>query len=326
MGAMGGADAVQAPRPLPAGHTKRAVLRVAARKAAAGASSEWEFFTRLEAAGVLVRPRLSERTPGAVTGYAVSLPGHVDAEGFQFWYGGGRLAADLTLPRLRRMWAGERPGTDTPRLTPEERTAIWVHAEDIARSAAEQIRNWARTDPAAAADAAWAASDALHVAAKTVGSRELQAAADAYDRAARQPFGRIPRPSATGSRLRSAARLLALAGSVDRHTLSSIKLVANLGTLATAVGDLRQVQRRAAQAASARAAAEWLFAASPAVKTAAGVQGVRLPGSAADLARDDFAGGLEPPRPGARPGPVAPNPLAGRGPDDQPRRPRRSGR
>ena len=74
--------------------------------AAAGARTEDEFFARLAQAGVLVRRRLSTRNAGEVTGYAVGLPQHVGKDGQPIWYGGGKLAADLTLPKLRNRWAG----------------------------------------------------------------------------------------------------------------------------------------------------------------------------------------------------------------------------
>jgi len=64
------------------------------------ASSEQEFFARLSDAGVLVRKRFSTRNPGEVTGYAVALPADTTPGG-PVWFGGGKLAADLTLPRLR---------------------------------------------------------------------------------------------------------------------------------------------------------------------------------------------------------------------------------
>ena len=58
---------------------------------------------------MLVRKRFSARNPGQVTGYAVALPGDTAKDGGPVWYGGGKLAADLTLPKLRRRWTG--PGT-----------------------------------------------------------------------------------------------------------------------------------------------------------------------------------------------------------------------
>ena len=84
----------------------RVTLRREVCAAAAGAGSEREFFARLEQAGVLVRKRLSTVHPGEVTGYAVGLADHTTKDGSVIWYGGGKLAADLTLPKLRARWAG----------------------------------------------------------------------------------------------------------------------------------------------------------------------------------------------------------------------------
>ena len=118
----------------------RITLRRAVSTAAAGAASEQEFFARLDRAGVLVRKRFSTRNPGEVTGYAVALPHDTTRAGASVWFGGGKLAADLTLPKLRCRWqaTGPRPGD---RFTAAERAAIWEHAARTAAGAAEQIRN-----------------------------------------------------------------------------------------------------------------------------------------------------------------------------------------
>jgi hypothetical protein len=72
--------------------------------AAAGARTEQEFFARLAEAGVQVRYRHSKTDPSQITGYAVGLPQHTSADGQPIWYSGGKLAADLTLPKLRSRW------------------------------------------------------------------------------------------------------------------------------------------------------------------------------------------------------------------------------
>ena len=82
----------------------RVTLRRHVAAAAAGARSEPEFFAALARRGVQVRLRYSEHTPGEVTGYAVTMPGAVTAAGEPVWFGGGKLAPDLTLPKLRRRW------------------------------------------------------------------------------------------------------------------------------------------------------------------------------------------------------------------------------
>jgi hypothetical protein len=241
----------------------RAVLRRAVTEAAQQAGDEAGFFAGLRAAGVQVRLRFSEVDPGQVTGYSVGLAGHPGPDGAPAWNGGGRLAAGLTLPRLRAGWAGGpagAPGRSGPfRFTASERDAIYGHAARQAAAAAEHIRRCASADPGAAADAAWAAGDALHVAARALGSPWLRRAADAYDRAARAPYGRVPPQTPEAERLRTAGRLLGLLGCAPGDgTLVSAVLLAGLVALAAAIADLRQTQQHAAQAAVARAAAEHL--------------------------------------------------------------------
>ena len=242
----------------------RITLRRQVTTAAAAATSEQEFFARLDQAGVLVRKRFSARNPGEVTGYAVAMPGDTTRDGGPVWYGGGKLAADLSWPKLRQRWTPHRtaPGSGHLNLTAEERDAVWEHATRVAADATAQIRSLAWADPAAAADAAWATSDTLHVAAATLGSRILRQAADAYDRAARAPSGRIPPPTPAGNRLRQAAGLLsAFAYLTGDRSLTPVVLITRLAALAEAVAELRDAQQHAAQAAAARAAAERLYAA-----------------------------------------------------------------
>ena len=76
----------------------RAVLRARVTVAAGQAWDDAGFFALLREAGVLVRLRYSETTPGEVTGYAVALSGHAGQDGEPRWYGGARLASGLTLP------------------------------------------------------------------------------------------------------------------------------------------------------------------------------------------------------------------------------------
>jgi hypothetical protein len=297
----------------------RVTLRRLVCTAAAGAGSDEEFFARLAKAGVQARKRFSARDPGQVTGYAVSLPGDTAKDGGLVWYGGGRLAADLTWPKLRQRWtrSGTAPGD---RLTSAERDAIWEHAARTADDTAAWIRRLGGNDPAAAADAAWAAGDTLHVAAAALGSRILRQAADAYDRAARAPYGRIPRPSPAGNSLRRAARLLsAFAFASGDQSVSQVRLLTRLATLAEAVSMLRQSQQRAAQAASALNAAERLHTAAGTLLTPARGQQTAIR-SAAALADAGF-----PHPPHLRPA-DSPAPSTRRPAQPDPRPPRRRGR
>ena len=108
----------------------------------------------------------------------------------------------------------------------------------------------AATDPVAASDTAWAASDTLHAAAAALGSRVLRQAADSYARAARMPYARIPRPTPAGNSLRQTARLLSRAALPGQNPAAvHAGLVTQLAALVEAVSELRQAQQHAAQAA-----------------------------------------------------------------------------
>jgi hypothetical protein len=288
----------------------RAVLRNIVTETAQQARDEAGFFAGLRQAGVLVRLRFSQTCLGQVTGYAVGLPGHDDRDAVPAWYGGGRLAAELTLPRLRRGWgsppnAPQRSGMF--RFTAPEQNAIFEHAARQASAAAEHIRRAARGDPGSAADAAWAAADILHVAAKVLRSPDLRRAADTYDRTARARYGRVPRATNAGHQLRAAARLIAMTGqATGDSTLIAMALAANLAALAVAVAELRRAQQHAAQAAAARAAAVRLFAVSSPASAGWRWQQDRRRTTltAATIARGDFPARSRPPRP-APPGHAA---------------------
>jgi hypothetical protein len=231
------------------------------------------------------------------------------------WFGGGKLAADLTLPKLRCRWAGSTAGAQAGAggLTAQERSAIWEHAARTAAQAAGQIRSLtAAGDPAAAADAAWAAGDTLHAAAAALRSRVVRQAAAAYDRAARARYGRIPSPTPAGNSLRRVARLLSAAAFTGQdRTLAQIAFIARLAALAEAVSELRDAQQHAAQAAAARRAAERLHAARTGGDFA---QDSQQAATVAQLAREGFPAMPRPRRPAAtapgtrRPGtPVVPS-------------------
>ena len=307
----------------------RVTLRRHVCGAAAGARTEREFFNRLASAGVLVHGRYSAQHPGQVSGYAVGLPRHRSRGSGVIWYGGGKLAADLTVPKLRGRWeprsrsaeqsVGCVPGVGAEAgrlaaddLTVGERELIYGHAARQAAHAAEHIRYCARRDPGRAADATWAAADALHAAARITSSRALRCPADAYDRAARAPFGRLPPRTIAGNRLRTAARTLALLGQPDGDVyLAALALIGNLVALTLAVAELRQAQQQTERAAAARTAAEHLRAAAAEFRSRAprfGQADVRRRPrrwSPADVARYEAAA---PPLPG-RAGPAHPDPA-----------------
>ena len=217
---------------------------------------------------MLVRERESERTPGQLTGYAVALRpsagagAGATAEGRPVFYGGGKLAPDLTLPQLQARWAGHDDdvsrgydGTATGvasaaatgstgstaapavsaggrvELSDVERRQLWTRAENDVRHATATVNAALREGASAhqlaeATDAAWAANDYLAATARLVegrgGAGPLAGAARHYDRAARQPGGRPPVAGRAGTRLRQGAALLALAGAAGRHETTSL--------------------------------------------------------------------------------------------------------
>lgn len=297
-------------RPEPA----RVTLRRMVITAAAGARSDTEFLDRLASAGAQVRIRLSVTRPGQVTGYSVSLPSDTASDGNAVWYGGGKLAADLSWPRLRQRWTGPAPGRNE-QFTPAERMAIWEHAARTASEATARIQQITRTDPADATDAAWAAGDLLHVAAAALGSKALHQAADAFERAARPPYARIPAPTPAGTSLRRAARLISAYSYVSGdRTLHPVILLTRFAALAEALAVLHQSQQRADQAASALGTARDLHAAATAYGS------IRTPArNAAALAADSFPriarpstdAPAEPGVPRPAPSPLRPAPRRG---------------
>ena len=240
-------------------------LRRQVRFAAAATSSTVEFFDELRDAGVLVRLRHSDIDPTQVTGYAVALPDFTTAAGDPVFYSGGRLAADLTLPKLRSRWGEHqaRPTAAVPAADRPTRAHAYEQAAEQVRQATEEIRRLAGNDPAAATSAAYAAADVLTVTARMLEGDQpgpLTRAADAVDRAAREPFGRVPPRTARAEGLRSMSRLLALMGRLgdDKATFIALRMILDLSRLAESLGELREAQDRLHQARAARSGAQLL--------------------------------------------------------------------
>jgi hypothetical protein len=187
------------------------------RVAAADADGPDEFLGRLKSAGLLVRPRLSQLEPGGITGYSVALPGHRTAAGQPVWYGGSKLAADLSWTRLSQKWdrlAAGHPGT-------------------LADQTADLLQLLARRHEGR-------------------GGGPLTAAATSFERTRREPFNRVA-PSQASAVARSIAR--AVPSSRGRQTADVARTLDALVDLMNAVSRLRAAQGRPAQQQAAAFAA-----------------------------------------------------------------------
>jgi hypothetical protein len=143
-------------------------------RACSGASrNESEFLAGLREQGLQARPRYAEGGTSKVVGYSVRLAGGEPDRGRPVWYGGGRLARDLTLPALRRSWgqdnaeehrgvnqwksqndgAGECPSPAERRVALEERGLLWHRCTAEIERVRLQLRA-AGSDPAVCAHAA----------------------------------------------------------------------------------------------------------------------------------------------------------------------------
>lgn len=238
--------------------TDRGRLRREVRAVAVAAADPGDFIDRLRRAGLLVHERWSSLDPSVRTGYAVALP---DATGPAIFFAGGKLAPDLTLPRLTATWTAASPVAATPsgqrhRPTPDERRAMWQQAREVVEEVAARVEVGAApgappVDPAGARDLlaglAWSLEGGAGGA--------LTSAAELLDRAAREPYHRPVRPDADGLRLRHAARLIAASGRRSPNA-NSAALVSALVVLIDGIAALRAAQQHAAQAGAARQAAD----------------------------------------------------------------------
>ncbi|MEU8164908.1 relaxase [Micromonospora sp. NPDC049004] len=243
--------------------TPRDELRRRVRTAVAAAGSEEEFFARLRAAGLLVRLRHSSTDPRQITGYAVALPTGRTNGGQPVYFGGGRLAPDMTLPKLRLRWGTP---TSLPAARPvgrTERVDAMRQAATVVTAAADDIHREARAAPGRAQATAVAAADLLtSLAASLEGDRRgpLHRAAEVFDRAARDLYGRVHTSTSRSQEMRAMSRLIALLGRIsgDDDTVAALALVTDLARLADTLEQLRSAQQRLHQAEAARSAADAL--------------------------------------------------------------------
>ncbi|MEU8621867.1 mobilization protein [Streptomyces sp. NPDC048623] len=185
--------------------TARHWLREQAYAVAAAVRNEADYFTVLQSLGIKVKTRLGPET-GDVIGYSLAAPGDTNTAGEPVWYGGSKLAPDLSINRLRERLPDQKVA-DHPRYVADP-AAPWHHTTTAIHAAHTVLDS---DDDAAAQGHLAAFGDALYnIASATTGPHraELQAAAMAFNRA-RRSATRADHQAATA--LRKAAKELAYA-------------------------------------------------------------------------------------------------------------------
>ncbi|MGV9277729.1 relaxase/mobilization nuclease domain-containing protein [Streptomyces griseosporeus] len=224
--------------------TARETLQRAVREAAAAATSDSDFFARLGAAGLRVQQRIAP--DGNITGYSVALPGDRDGSQQPVWFSGSRLAADLSLPRVRERW---QTGSAARPIAPAE---AWAMAEVKVRQAAAQLGagglHQGAGDVAALGDLVVVAA----VVAPRLVRQQIREAAWEFERASRAPAARSLEGQARALYRESAqvlSKSVAAAGRSD--TAAALGFLLALVTAVEASRRWHEAQEHRAQAHAA---------------------------------------------------------------------------
>ncbi|SHN19751.1 relaxase/mobilization nuclease domain-containing protein [Cryptosporangium aurantiacum] len=237
--------------------TARDQLRRRVRAAAVESADVEDFFAHLRRAGLLVRLRYSAQDPSAITGYAVALPGDRTADDTPVFYGGGRLAPDLSLSRLRQRWTSPPSTRFPPRVDPQLRA--WI-LDQISLTIQDALTPRPRAGVDARIAFAAAATDVITVLAERLPIRDrddVRDAADTLHRAVAEPLPPTRRPVPHADGLRAMGRLIAVMEQISDHTdlFAVLRLLNNLARLSESLADVRDAQQRTHQAEVARHAA-----------------------------------------------------------------------
>lgn len=230
----------------------RSLLALKVRGCASASQDEAEFVRRMRRTGLLVRARFADGRTDVVAGYSVAE--RPQAGERPIWYGGGHLARDLSLPRLRDGWPDTPTGASDAaaewnaakrgrrvvsagRETTEPDPEMWAkqHEElsvlvDRLRSVPVEDRDtWATVArQTAGAFAAWS-----HATEDTPG--DLAAAAGALSLSA-QTHRRTVRPDKVGTvAISGTAMLLASAARGGQGTVAEAAMIRQLLRLTQAV-------------------------------------------------------------------------------------------
>lgn len=236
------------------------------RACATSSRDEAEFVRRMRREGVLVSPRFADGRTDVVTGYKVAQRPPKGER--PVWFGGGRLARDLTLPRLRQDWpdtpesatsaAAEwtaakrhrRPvtqGREAEEIHPE----AWRQAQGDLAAVRERLRSVPVGDRDAWAAVARETSGVFAAWSRRVGGEQGRALAQASDALALSAQTRRPGPRPRRSYradIGRAAMLTASALNGGKGAVGTAVLIRQLATLAKTVHDAHKAAGEAARA------------------------------------------------------------------------------
>ena len=252
-----------------ASRTDRAVLEERLRAAATAADSEADFVRRARRLGVRLHPRFARGRTDVVVGYSAAL--RTEEYGQQTrWWGGGRIARDLTLTQLRTRWE------DTPTSALEAVEAWKGHYpkrapydgplwEDRIRALAHfraYLEQLSPTDHVGLANASADIAGLLHaqaITARTSGGRDmLERAAVQVGRCAQlktRPADK--RLVDVGARMASDLAL-SIAATSNPH-MAAVALAHATVDLVQAIADLHEAAGQAATAAAIERDAQAVF-------------------------------------------------------------------
>ncbi|MFI9014074.1 mobilization protein [Streptomyces griseus] len=203
----------------------RATLQRAVRQAAALATGDTDFLTRLRDAGLRVREHHNPTT-GTVDGYAVALPGDRADHGTRpVWFSGRTLAYDLSLPRIRERFHPTITRADLTRAHTRIREAAALLARagrtqgagDVA-ALGDLLTVTAAVSPTTVRDQVRAAAARFEQASRAPGTRTLQGTARTHFKAATRALEHAPRTARAGGAPAVLNLLIALIEAVEAAT------------------------------------------------------------------------------------------------------------
>jgi len=239
----------------------RIELARAVRDAAGRTFTPEAFVEELRRMGYLAELRYLPS--GDPIGYKIARSGDVNTAGQPIYYGGSKLAPDLSLPRLLKRWASASTPVPHTSASASERQSLL----DDARGSAEQARSCVRgaragqhvEDPDGIAHATADMFTALrNLAGEGQPGGPATAAAQCYDRACRAPHDPVPQLGELAAELRGLAwQLMALRGLRGGEQPAAVLLAVALAALALEIAAWQRTRGRVHQARAAREAA-WL--------------------------------------------------------------------